>query len=757
MKLRDWPIVRKLGFLLAINTAIAVFTIALVFSIGTSITRYNDTRQQLLAMAEVVGENSRAALAFNDPDNARSMLQALRGKLEITRATLVEPSGRAFALVDFGNQRSQVNPALASVIQLLFPTSLSVSYLITDGSNPVGRLELQAFQFHIWIDLLQSLALMVVIALGLSALAVYFGLRLRRIVTDPILGLAKLSHRVSSEQDYSLRATALGNDEIGALVGDFNHMLAEIETRDEALRQERASLEVRVDERTADLKLAMEAAERANKVKSEFLSTVSHELRTPLTAIVGSIGLISGGALGELPEQIAQMLQIAQKNSQRLTFLINDLLDMEKLMAGKLHFDMVGQELMPLVEQALVGNQSYAEQFGVTYTLGERADGVLVEVDAQRVHQVLANLLSNAAKFSNAGAQVEVSVHQFKNRVRVEVRDQGAGIPLEFHARIFQKFSQADASDTRKKGGTGLGLAITRELVERMGGQVGFESVPDQGTCFFFELPLWNEHASRPATLQPHDQTQDGMRILVVEDDPDVARLLSLMLTRAGYDVDTVETGAEALAQTQRTPYAAMTLDLMLPDMNGVQVIELLRADPATALLPIVVIAAKMEEGRLAVDAEVTGMAWLAKPIDQSQLLSSLQRLTSPGSAAHPRVLHVEDDANMHQRVRRMAGGRFDFELATTLREARARVALERFDVVILDLTLPNESGWDLLPEIRASQPDARVVILSGSELDPGEAQQVDAVLQKSRFSPRQLLAAISAQEPNGVRESVAS
>jgi DNA-binding response OmpR family regulator/anti-sigma regulatory factor (Ser/Thr protein kinase) len=500
----------------------------------------------------------------------------------------------------------------------------------------------------------------------------------------------------------------------------------------------------------------MEAAERANKVKSEFLSTVSHELRTPLTAIVGSIGLVSGGALGELPEQIAQMLQIAQKNSQRLTFLINDLLDMEKLMAGKLHFDMVGQELMPLVEQALVGNQSYAEQFGVTYTLGERSDGVLVEVDAQRLHQVLANLLSNAAKFSNAGAQVEVSVHQFKNRVRVEVRDQGAGIPLEFHARIFQKFSQADASDTRKKGGTGLGLAITRELVERMGGQVGFESVPDQGTCFFFELPLWNEHASRPATLQPHDLTEDGARILVVEDDPDVARLLSLMLTRAGYEVDTVETGAEALAQAQRTAYEAMTLDLMLPDMNGVQVIELLRADPATALLPIVVIAAKMEEGRLAVDAEVTGLAWLAKPIDQWQLLSSLRRLTSPGSAAHPRVLHVEDDANMHQRVRSMAGGRFDFELATTLREARARVALERFDVVILDLTLPNESGWDLLPEIRASQPDARVVILSGSELEPGEAQQVDAVLQKSRFSPRQLLAAISAQSSNGVRESVA-
>jgi signal transduction histidine kinase/DNA-binding response OmpR family regulator len=743
MKLRDWPIVRKLGFLLAINTAIAVFTIALVFSIGTSITRYNDTRQQLLAMAEVVGENSRAALAFNDPDNARGMLQALRGKLEITRATLVEPSGRAFALVDFSNQRSQVNPALASVIQLLFPTSLSVSYLITDGSSPVGRLELQAFQFQIWSDLLQSLALMVVIALGLSTLAVYFGLRLRRIVTDPILGLAELSHRVSSERDYSLRATALGNDEIGALVGDFNRMLAEIQARDEALRHERASLEARVEERTADLKLAMQAAERANKVKSEFLSTVSHELRTPLTAIAGSIGLIAGGALGKLPEQIAQMLQIAHKNSQRLTFLINDLLDMEKLMAGKLHFDMQNQELMPLVEQALTDNQAYAEQYGVTYVLNVCQDGVQVEVDAQRLQQVMANLLSNAAKFSPRGANVEVSVRQRQGRVRVEVRDQGAGIPADFQARIFQKFSQADASDARKKGGTGLGLAITRELVERMGGQIGFESLPDQGTCFHFELPICRGRASQSLPLPQLAHAGHGGRVLVVEDDADVARVLSLMLTRAGYQVDTVSSGAEALAQAQSTPYAALTLDLVLPDMNGAQVIELLRAHPATHRLPIVVVAAKPDVGRLALSPSVRGIEWLAKPIDQSRLLTSLARLTQPVSLPNPRVLHVEDDLDMHQAVLGMAGEGFDIELATSLREARARVSLERFDAVILDLTLPNESGWDLLPEIRARQPEARVVILSSAELSPEDARLVDVVLHKSRVSADQLMDAI--------------
>jgi signal transduction histidine kinase/DNA-binding response OmpR family regulator len=756
MKLRDLSIVRKLGLLLAFNTAIAVIAIALVFSVGTAVTRYQSAQEQLMAMADVIGENSRAALAFSDPESARKILLSLRNKLEIESARLTDSAGDEFAAASFSYEKGATPSPLEGATHFLFPDKLTVSNRIQDGNNTVGRIELTAHLSNIWLDLMESLALMVLLAIALSALAVFFGLRMRRIVTDPILSLANVSHRVSRERDYSLRAKKTGNDEIGALVDDFNRMLSEIETRDEALRQERESLEVRVEQRTADLKLAMEAAERANKVKSEFLSTVSHELRTPLTAIAGSIGLVSGGALGELPEQIAQMLQIAHKNSQRLTFLINDLLDMEKLMAGKLHFDMLGQPLTPLVEQALADNQAYAEQFGVTYKLIESAEGVLVEVDAQRLHQVLANLLSNAAKFSPPGAQVEVSVHQHKSRVRVDVRDHGAGIPAEFHARIFQKFSQADASDTRQKGGTGLGLAITRELIERMGGQVGFESMPDQGTCFFFELPLWNEQASRPAALLPSVQTSDETRILVVEDDPDVARLLSFMLTRAGYEVDTVETGAEALAQAQRTSYVAMTLDLMLPDMNGVQVIELLRAHPATAQLPIVVIAARMEEGRLAVGPNVAGLAWLSKPIDLSQLLTSLQQLTSPGSAAYPRVLHVEDDESMHQRVRSMAGGRFDFELATTLREARARVSLERFDVVILDLTLPNESGWDLLPEIRANQPDARVVILSGSTLAPDDAQRVDAVLQKSEVSPRKLLDAIGRRAPRGAQAEVA-
>lgn len=249
------------------------------------------------------------------------------------------------------------------------------------------------------------------------------------------------------------------------------------------------------DEQARFVAVVRDISERreVDRLKGQFVSTVSHELRTPLTAIRGALGLLRGGVAGALPEKARELIDLASQNTTRLLALISDLLDMEKIAQGRLEFEMQPHAVMPLVEQALTTNDSYAEQYGVTYRLVMAAPGARVTVDANRFQQVLANLLSNAAKFSPRGGLVDVAVTQQEGVVRIAVTDHGAGIPEAFRARIFQRFAQADASDARQKGGTGLGLAITKSMVEHMGGAIRFETESGQGTTFYVDLPVCAE------------------------------------------------------------------------------------------------------------------------------------------------------------------------------------------------------------------------------------------------------------------------
>jgi PAS domain S-box-containing protein len=476
---------------------------------------------------------------------------------------------------------------------------------------------------------------------------------------------------------------------------------------------------------------------KIDKMKSEFISTVSHELRTPLTSIRGSLGLLRGGVAGELPPQIKPMIEIAYSNAERLVRLINDILDMEKIESGKMRFDLKTVELLPLIEQSLAANHGYGEQHQVRFALGATLPGAWVNVDTDRLSQVLANLLSNAAKFSPPGDEVTVSVKESGPLLRVEVSDHGSGIPEEFRARIFQKFSQADSSDTKQKGGTGLGLSITKAIVEKMGGNIGFVSeAAGRGTTFFFELPRAAQTEGGPG------EASAPPCVLVCEDDAVFSRQLKEMLERRGYCVDVAASAEEAKQFLAQRDYIAMTLDIMLPGQDGLSLMRELQNIPATASLPIVMVSAHASMERERTDDGLTVLDWLDKPVNPERLFAVL-REQSRLAGRHPAILHVEDDPDIRQVLKVLIGDKGEVVSANSLAMARTLLESRHFDLVVLDIGLPDGSGLDILPYLAKRELSMPVILFSATEVGSDVAREVCAALVKSRTSNQQLLETI--------------
>jgi DNA-binding response OmpR family regulator len=466
-------------------------------------------------------------------------------------------------------------------------------------------------------------------------------------------------------------------------------------------------------------------------------------LRTPLTSIRGSLGLIFGGVGGELPEAVKNLVGIAKSNCERLIRLINDMLDSEKIESGKMRLDLQVIDIRPLIQQVLAANEGFAGQYSVTLRLQAPDVPLQVRIDGDRMIQVLTNLLSNAVKFTPPGGAVEVRVSCLARSVRVEVVDCGPGIPEEFRGRIFQKFSQADSSDTRQKGGTGLGLNISKALIEKMGGSIGFSSAVGTGTTFFFELPEWQNTVP---LLQPFRAKADSFqpRILICEDDPDVARLIGMMLAKAGFEAEMAYSAEQALACLARSSYDAVTVDLKLPGQNGMAFISALRDNESTRKLPVVVISALAEEGQLQFNHKpLTVSDWLQKPIDEDLLIQSVRRAVAGMPSGKPRILHVEDDLDIQRIVAEVARDFANFKFAATLDEARALLQEQRFDLVLLDLGLGKESSWDLVEDIDALDPRPPVIVFSPSAADLTVSKQAEAVLLKVRASNIELLSTI--------------
>jgi PAS domain S-box-containing protein len=343
---------------------------------------------------------------------------------------------------------------------------------------------------------------MAVITTNRQGVITGFNLRAERILgyaASEVIGKATLNGFINGHESEANVARELRPDFDAFLdkVREHSHQTREYSYRRKDGRLIPVELTVsaiREDHKTITgyLGLALDISERKliENTKSEFISVVSHELRTPLTSIRASLGLLEAGVLGPLHEKALNIVKIANRNSQRLITLVNDILDMDKLMSGKMTIHANRLNLVKLVEQSIEANEGYATTFEVRFVMTDLTKTKEVVGDADRLTQVMANLLSNAAKFSPPHAQIEVRVLNVDNLIKVEVEDHGAGIPLEFQPHIFGKFEQADTGNTRQHGGTGLGLNISYKLMEKMHGQIGFNTTIGKGTVFWITLPV---------------------------------------------------------------------------------------------------------------------------------------------------------------------------------------------------------------------------------------------------------------------------
>ncbi|CAN5690854.1 hypothetical protein BH23GEM8_BH23GEM8_07660 [soil metagenome] len=379
-----------------------------------------------------------------------------------------------------------------------------------------------------------------------------------------------------------------------------------------------------------------------DRMKDEFVSVVSHELRTPLTSIRGSLGLLGSGLLGPIPERGQRLLEIATENTDRLTRLVNDILDIERMDAGKAELERVAVDAGSLVRQAVETVTGLAARFSVEVDVATGT--ALVWADQDRLVQVLVNLLSNAIKFSEPGGVVRVRSELAGAQLRIIVSDTGRGIPLEFQDRIFERFQQVDASDSRQKGGSGLGLAIARSIVQQHGGTLELESEPGQGSAFSFTVPLVavpNSGSSAveglaavAPVLKPSDRRP---LVLLCDDDEGIRSVVGAQLEQQGYRISTAANGFEAIRIAHSERPAAILLDLMMPGMDGWETLTRLKGDPATRDVPVIIFSARSP------DAQEYGEAsdWVTKASGDATLFGALERALS-GREKKARILIVE-------------------------------------------------------------------------------------------------------------------
>jgi PAS domain S-box-containing protein len=458
-----------------------------------------------------------------------------------------------------------------------------------------------------------------------------------------------------------------------------------------------------------------------DRMKSEFIATVSHELRTPMTSIKGSLGLVLGGVAGPLDGEAKELLTIAQNNTDRLIRLINDILDISRIEAGKMEIRKGPLSVYEAILKAVRELEGFAAQRQIQVLTPVAVDLPRAMADPDRVQQVLVNLLSNAIKFSDVGGTVTVSAGHDGGEVWVSVADTGPGIPREHQELIFEKFHRVDNASTRRTGGTGLGLAICKAIVEEHGGRIRVESEPGHGSAFTFTLPV--EAEPRPMDLSEfRDRT-----VLVVDDDPDIVRLIMLSLEQEGFQTVGATSGEQALEIARTRQIDAITLDLLMPGMHGLEVARQLKGAPHTRSIPVVVVSAytRQQEPEL-MALGVAGV--IGKPIDEAQLIGAIRGVLEgkrSEAASSPSVLVVDDDPDVRRIVRVMLEQHgYSTWAAADGQEAFHMIMEQKPDLLILDLMMPNLDGFQLVRLLRQRRWTQKIPLLVLTALDLTEGER---------------------------------